>query len=193
MDKFVQFQFLIENGVDVMSRGEVKKLQRKYGFSEEMYRFLLLLHARSGSQEEVFSSFFSTLETTVAAYGNAVSTWYTMFDLDDTFNIVERNEDTIFSGYFFVFAKTNNGSEFAEVLIGPEKGNIIMIQEHICEGLDSLEEFFEDYSTYETDYSLLSEEEVVGSLLAFDQSLFETETTSFNLFLERQLGLSSYN
>ncbi|MDR0228658.1 MAG: hypothetical protein LBI72_06295 [Flavobacteriaceae bacterium] len=193
MEKFVQFQFLIENGVDVISKGEVRKLQRKYGFSDEMYKFLLLLHSNAVNREDDFSTLLTTLNKTTTLHNEVVSTWYTLFDLDDMFNIAERNEDTIFSGYFFVFAKTSNGGEFAEILVGPEKGSIVLIQEYICEGIDSLEEFFEDYSTYDTDYSLLSEEEVVGNLLMLDQSFFQTNTTSFNLFLDKQIGDTDYN
>ncbi|MGG5600649.1 hypothetical protein ACPDHJ_12725 [Myroides sp. C8-3] len=179
MEQYNKHSFFVEVGVTIPSGKEVNKLQVRFGFSEEM-RKLLLVQSQGNTRHSLMQSGI-TSESLEALEGVVV--WYTLDSLDETLDIIERNEDCVLSDYLFVFAQDHLGNQYAEITKGKWKGHIVWLNALYYADVDSLEELLEEYSDSAEASIGRVEDETVFQLLYTSQQLVAMQASSLEMFL----------
>lgn len=164
MDVLCRSQFLIDLGVDVLNSKHIAQLQREYKFSEDCYRYLLA--NESLSNRERLCDTISHREQVVFCISN----------------IIELNEESIFSPYIFFFARKGM-SLIGEILVGEHKGEIVSIEEELYCDIDSLEELLEDLDISVT-YAFKDENRIIKELMKPSLQIVILLEKSFEKFIE---------
>lgn len=166
MESYERLQFLVDYGLNLFNDDEAKKLFHLYQFSEECYRFLLL-------------------QSTMIEKKHGVNDCFKFLNFssnEDEFDIIEFNEDSIFSSYVFFFASNGDGKYYGEILSGGYKGRIICIDLNQYSDIDSLEELLEDIYL-DNSIDSLDQEYIIDLLLQIDNQNFKVQSVSFESFV----------
>ncbi|WP_010255363.1 SMI1/KNR4 family protein [Myroides injenensis] len=166
MESYSRLKFLVDYGLNLFNDEEAKKLFHLYQFSEECYRFLLLQSTVEVKEDE---------ENNCFKFLNFSSN-------EDEFDIIEFNEDSIFSPYVFFFASNGGGKYYGEILSGGHKGRIICIDLNQYSDIDSLEELLEDIYL-DNSIDSLDQEYIIDLLLQIDVQNFTLQSVSFESFV----------
>lgn len=177
MEQYNRHCFFIDSGVNIPIGKEISKLQVRFGFSEEM-RKLLLIQSYSKGTLAFHQSQLDWKEE------DEPIQWYTLDALDDTFDVIERNEDLILSEFLFVFAQDREGNQFAEITKGGMKGTIVWFNSLYYADVDSLEELMEEENGDQMDIAQGSlDVEVVFNLLYTSHQKIAFKANSLDLFI----------
>ncbi|MBB1140809.1 hypothetical protein [Myroides sp. WP-1] len=176
MEQYYRHSFFVDAGVNLSIGKEVNKLQTRFGFSEEMRKLLLVQSQGKGTLTlgpslDSFASFSTIMQ------------WYTLDGLDDTLDVIERNEDFILADFLFVFAQDTEGNQYAEITKGRLKGHIVWLNACYYEDVDSLEELLEEYSEQSESPQIKVDDELVFHLLYTSNQLVSVRAQSLELFL----------
>lgn len=176
MEQYYKHSFFVDAGVSIPTGKEVNKLQVRFGFSDEMRKLLLVQSQGKGMHNLVRSAI--PLEAI-----EGIVEWYTFDGLDDTLDVIERNEDCILSDYLFVFAQDHKGNQYAEITKGRLTGHIVWLNALFYDDVDSLEELLEEYlDSAETERGCV-DDELVFQLLYTSQQLVAIQAPSLEMFL----------
>lgn len=165
MKDFCRNSFLVDLGIDVVYSKQIAQLRIAYAFSEECYRFLLAKDNTliGDCKEELY---FLNLESNVA-----------------TNNLIEVNEESIFSPYIFFFARRGRHQLIGEITVSPFMGYIVSLNEEQFCDIDSIEELLEEYDI-SVDTVLGDEEMLLRTLLSASRGIIAIASESFSDFLE---------
>lgn len=155
--------FLVDLGIDVKHSKQIAELQKRNAFSEECYRFLLAQSNTLLTNSENALNFFD-LESDDSAY-----------------NLIEVNDDSIFSPYVFFFARRGKHHLIGEITSAPYKGYIVSLDEEQFCDVDSLEELLEDCDVC-VDTILGDEAAVIQTLLSPSVGIMTIVSESFTSF-----------
>ncbi|MGG5507143.1 MULTISPECIES: hypothetical protein [unclassified Myroides] len=176
MEQYYTHAFFVDVGVNLSIGKEVNKLQTRFGFSEEMRKLLLVQSQGKGTL---------TLDSPTVGVANfsTVMQWYTLNGLDDSLDVIERNEDSILADFLFVFAQDHEGNQYAEITKGRWKGYIVWLNACYYADVDSLEELLEEYSEQSELTAVRVDDELVFHLLYTSSQLVSVKAQSLELFL----------
>ncbi|MDM1044408.1 hypothetical protein HX004_10925 [Myroides sp. 1354] len=176
MEQYHKHLFFVDSGVTITVNQEINRLQHRFGFSEEMRKWLLI--QTQGKGEEICYAAKREFkgETTRIQ-------WYTLDGINEVWDIIERNEDCILSDYLFVFAQDQVGNQYAEITKGKRKGHIVWLNALCYADVDSLEELIEERLEQLGKTPLWMDEELIFNLLYTDCQMVEIQTNSLELFL----------
>jgi|GEM_PF-5636880 len=176
MENYHTHLFFIDSGVTISADSEINTLQRRFGFSEDMRKFLLIQGQPRGEKS------FATLNV-VCTSKKAPTHWYTLDGIEENWDIIERNEDCILSDYLFVFAQDKEGNQYAEITKGKNKGCIVWLNALYYSDVDSLEELVEEQVEQIEVLPFWTDEELIFNLLYTDFKMVEIQANSLELFL----------
>ncbi|MGS4344136.1 SMI1/KNR4 family protein [Myroides odoratus] len=174
MEHYHKHLFFVDSGVTISVVREINTLQRRFGFSEDM-RKLLLIHGQPSGEYP--------LDTGSHGRITAPMHWYTLDGVEDSWDIIERNEDCILSDYLFVFAQDCEGNQYAEITKGQHKGQIVWLDVSFYADVDSLEEWIEEQSERVGVALMWNEEELLFNFVSTESQLVEIKAHSLELFL----------
>lgn len=174
MEHYHKHVFFVDAGVTVAVGSEINALQRRFSFSEEM-RKLLLIQAQMEYPEWQDTAFIHKEMSALH--------WYTLNGYDELWDIIERNEDCILSDYLFVFAEDERGNQYAEITKGKRKGHIVWLNLLCYDDIDSLEELIEERLEQRGVTALWSDDELIFNLVYTDNQMVEIKSNSLELFL----------
>ncbi|MCC9043280.1 hypothetical protein LNQ81_11420 [Myroides sp. M-43] len=167
MNEFLRYRFLVDSGVDVFCKSEIKSLQKVFRFSDDYFRFLLI----NGNWPLI------TISTNISS-----SCMY-----DNLVFLEQTNEDCIFSPYIFIVGRWTEDKLIGEVLVGSHKGAIVLIEEDKYCDIDSIEELLEDLDIDNVEYHLQCDFKTVNTLLSEELGIIKLLECSFIDFLENRL------
>ncbi|WP_353158655.1 hypothetical protein [Myroides odoratus] len=176
MEHYQKHLFFVDSGVTITVDKEINALQRRFGFSEEMRKLILIQTQSRSENANYFGKGESKTESTVVQ-------WYTFDGVDEVWDIMERNEDCILSDYLFVFAQDQEGNQYAEITKGKRKGHIVWLNALCYADVDSLEELIEERLEQLGASPLWMDEELIFNLLYTDHQMVEIRANSLDLFL----------
>ncbi|WP_410881430.1 SMI1/KNR4 family protein [Myroides sp. DW712] len=174
MEHYHKHLFFVDSGVTIAIVREINTLQRRFGFSEDM-RKLLLIQVQPRAENPFVGLSHELIVPQIQ--------WYTLDGLEDSWDIIERNEDCILSDYLFVFAQDYEGNQYAEITKGQRKGQIVWLDASFYADVDSLEEFMEEQSEHVGFSPRWSEEELIFNFVSTESQLVEIKANSLELFL----------
>lgn len=178
MENYHTHLFFVDSGVTISAEREINTLQRRFGFSEDM-RKLLLIQVQPRGVKSFFALHTSSIDPSKAS----PMYWYTLDGVEESWDIIERNEDCILSDYLFVFAQDEEGNQYAEITKGKHKGCIVWLNAFYYSDVDSLEELVEERLEQVGSLPLWMDEELIFNLLYTDFKMVEIQANSLELFL----------
>lgn len=178
MENYHTHLFFVDSGVTIAAEREINILQQRFGFSEDMRKLLLIQ-----VQPKEVKSFFVLHASTTGRSKESPMYWYTLDGVEESWDIIERNEDCILSDYLFVFAQDEVGNQYAEITKGKHKGCIVWLNAFYYSDVDSLEELVEDQLEQVGLLPLWTDEELIFNLLYTDSKMVEIQANSLELFL----------
>jgi len=176
MEHYFRHSYFVDSGVNIQMGREVKQLQSRFSFSDEMRKLLLI----QSSSKEISSN--SNHPGNKTGLMKSII-WYTLDGVEEEFDIMERNEDFIFSNFLFVFAQDLEGNQYAEITKGELKGHVVWLNALYYADVDSLEELIEENRAEDTLFQLAAEEEVICDLICRTSELVTLQANCLELFL----------
>lgn len=101
--------------------------------------------------------------------------------------IAVNKEENSFLPYFFYIGRGYDGSAYAEVCVGKEKGKIIFINGEVFIGDESPKEIADNLGISEEKYENLTQEEMVTLILQPDLDVAYIVANSFDEFIHDAL------
>ncbi len=185
----VSIKFPNNHGKKKADPEAVKKLQSEYHFSDQYAHFLLTQNGLNLDTPLSTQELKSNIPAKKVAESTFDLRYIYDFNVHSEFTdvIAVNKEENSFLPYFFYIGRGYDGSAYAEVCVGKEKGKIIFINGDVFIGDESPQEIADNLGIIEEKYNNLTQEEMVTLILKPDLDVAYIVANSFDEFIHDAL------